>query len=272
MFHLLSALSLLLAVSALPNPSPTPTRVLAQRQEPSLQASLTYASNNPAATTNRQANPSISPELTQQLAVAATVGDRFKIIYDQGPDYWKFDFLPNSNPYGGLTLGRGGEVVLANKKNYPILWDQGVSVSLGFMNPCGMNTPHIHPRATEFNIAVSELTLPLRAGFVFENDFNLEFRVNISQYQGASFPRGATHFEMNPNCEPAVFVAAFSNDDPGLSSIANNFFRIDADIINSTLGFPREISGENIAQFATSIPTPFVVAVTECLDCCGIPY
>ena len=113
MFHLLSALSLLLAVSALPNPSPTPTRVLAQRQEPSLQASLTYASNNPAATTNRQANPSISPELTQQLAVAATVGDRFKIIYDQGPDYWKFDFLPNVSDglcfFTDSTFGIPGE-------------------------------------------------------------------------------------------------------------------------------------------------------------------
>ena len=109
------------------------------------------------------------------------------------------------------------------------------------------------------------MKLPLRAGFIFENDVPLEFRVNISQYQGASFPRGSIHFEMNPNCEPvsrrlpqigmigleltmsrsfqAVFGSAFSDDDPGLSSIANNFFNIDSDIINSTLGFPRQIGG-----------------------------
>ena len=51
----------------------------------------------------------------------------------------------------------------------------------------------------------------------------------------------------------AVFVAAFSNDDPGLSSIANNFFSLDSDIVNSTIGFPKEING--YVQFGSMLPS-----------------
>ncbi len=80
----------LAAVSALPRP--TPTQIYAREQ--SLPASLTYASSNPAATTTRQANPNITSELLDAIVLAPTVGDRYDILYNHGPEYYKFDFLP----------------------------------------------------------------------------------------------------------------------------------------------------------------------------------
>ena len=57
------------------------------------------------------------------------------------------------------------------------------------------------------------------------------------------WPQGAIHFEFNNNCEPAVFVSALNSDDPGVSTIANNFFSLSPDIVNATLGFPKDLNG-----------------------------
>jgi hypothetical protein len=34
------------------------------------------------------------------------------------------------------------------------------------------------------------------------------------------FPQGAIHFEMNPSCEKAMFVAGFNGEDPGVDQVA----------------------------------------------------
>jgi hypothetical protein len=49
------------------------------------------------------------------------------------------------------------------------------------------------------------------------------------------FPRGAIHFEMNLECEPTLFVAAFNNEDPGGSAIAQRFFGLPPDIVEASL-------------------------------------
>ena len=90
------------------------------------------------------------------------------------------------------------------------------SLAVGFLGPCGMNTPHTHPRATEINFS---LNTTLVAGFLEEN--GAAFRsVNITAGSAAVFPQGAIHFEMNPSCEPALFVAAFNGEDPGVQQLA----------------------------------------------------
>jgi hypothetical protein len=59
-----------------------------------------------------------------------------------------------------------------------------------------MNTPHVHPRATEINFAVNGT---LRTGFLNENGDR--FVANDVPFGSAAvFPRGAIHFEMNTEC------------------------------------------------------------------------
>ena len=84
------------------------------------------------------------------------------------------------------------------------------------IRPCGMNSPHTHPRATELLYVVNG---ELEAGFIEEN--GARFVVNtVSQGQGALFPKGSIHYQINLGCEPLTFVAALNDEDPGVSQIA----------------------------------------------------
>ncbi|KAF6234874.1 hypothetical protein HO173_007094 [Letharia columbiana] len=166
--------------------------------------------------------------------------------------------------------GAGGQGDLANRKTFPALINLGVAASAGFMNPCGMNKPHIHPRATEFLILATGANV--RTGFLLENGLQTQMSTTLSQYQGAILPQGSIHYEFNDNCEPAVFIAAFSNEDPGLSTVGKNFFSLDPDIVDADLGFPDFLDHTNIRQFAKSIPKSFSNGAMECLDRCHIKY
>ena len=79
-----------------------------------------------------------------------------------------------------------------------------------------MNTPHTHPRATEINFSINTT---LQAGFLAENGARF-VTVELAAGSAAIFPQGAIHFEMNPSCEPAMFVAGFNNEDPGVQQVA----------------------------------------------------
>lgn len=72
----------------------------------------------------------------------------------------------------------------------------GMSMTIGFLGPCGYNTPHTHPRATEFNFAVNGT---LQAGILTENGARFVFN-EVNPGSAAIFPNGAIHFEMNNEC------------------------------------------------------------------------
>jgi hypothetical protein len=164
----------------------------------------------------------------------------------------------------------GGSGVLANRKNFPALINLSVAASIDFMNPCCMKTPHIDPRATEF------LTIAqggnVKTGFIMEEGLNTELTTVLDQYQGAIFPQRSIRYEFNDNCEPAVFTAEFSSDDPGLSCVAQNFFSLNPDIVDADLAFLDVLDQTNIARLASSIPSVFAFGAKECLDRCGIKY
>jgi len=83
------------------------------------------------------------------------------------------------------------------------------------LRPCGLNTPHTHPRATEFLYVISGTALEV--GFVEENGARY---VNNTVFPGQAtlFPKGSIHFQANLGCEPLQFVAALNNIDPGVLS------------------------------------------------------
>ena len=217
-------------------------------------------------------NPPVNTDLITQIELAPSSVDRFTLIMNQGPEYHKFDFNPAANPAvkPGANKGAGGQGDLATRKNFPALIDLGIAASVGFLNPCGMNTPHVHPRATEF-LTIAEGD-NVKTGFILENGLTTPMTTTLSRFQGTIFPQGSIHYEFNDNCAPAIFIAGFNSEDPGLSSIAQNFFGLDPDIVDADLGFPRQLDGTNIAQFAKTIPPSFALGAKECLDKCGIKY
>lgn len=128
----------------------------------------------------------------------------------------------------------------------------------------------MHPRASEF------LTLArgksLKTGFILENGLTQQFSTMLELFQGAIFPQGSIHYKFNDNCEPAVFLAAFSNEDPGLSTIRNNFFNLDPNVVDADLGFPAQLDGTNLGGFEAAIPKSFAQGLKEGLERCGIEY
>ncbi|KAJ7260413.1 hypothetical protein B0H12DRAFT_1231707 [Mycena haematopus] len=76
---------------------------------------------------------------------------------------------------------------------------------------------------------------------------------------------GSIHYQQNPTCSKAMFVAGLSNEDPGRSDIATNFFMLPSAIVNATLGFPTTIGGDNIDQWRDHIPANLALGVDKCL-------
>lgn len=133
-----------------------------------------------------------------------------------------------------------------------------------------MNTPHTHNRATELLTIVQGNNV--HTSFVQESGLTTPITTTLNLYQGAILPMGSIHYEFNDNCEPAVFVAAFSNEDPGLSRTAQNFFVEDPDIVFADLGYPHVLDHTNLAQFEKTIPKAFALGAQQCLTRCGIKY
>ncbi|KAI1617311.1 RmlC-like cupin domain-containing protein [Exophiala viscosa] len=217
-------------------------------------------------------NPSPSSGVVAELLTADSTVSRFKDIQkeiDAGDVNLKFDFNIAANPPPAMP-GKGGQVDLANRANFPILTDLGISAAAIFFNPCGLNTPHIHPRASEFLTLATDNNL--LTGFVLENGLTTEFNTTLTKFQGTVFPMGSIHFQQNLDCTPAVAIAGLNSEDPGASSIAQNFFALDSEVIDATLGFPKQIDGSNFAAFKKAIPPPLVNGIEECLIRCNISY
>ena len=142
-------------------------------------------------------------------------------------------------------------------------------MSIGILGPCGLNTPHTHPRAAEFNLAVNGT---LRTGMLANN--KARFVMNeLQPGQATIFPQGAIHFEQNLGCDTVMFVAAFSNEDPGVTQIANQFFSLPSDIVEATLGDSTgqmTSSGLSVQDIQMAIPPNVAFGVEDCLQKCGI--
>jgi oxalate decarboxylase/phosphoglucose isomerase-like protein (cupin superfamily) len=239
-------------------------------------AVLVYAVSIRAAPTVSQ--PARVPIITNGAAIAAglktqpSVNDRFKKLLTDGGgnlltgdalrELTVFDFN-NQAPASGA---KGGSILLATVDNYPILTNLGVTGAVSFIEPCGLNIPHFH-RASEFFTVIDGI---LDTGFVQENGFSTEIETQLGKYQATVFPMGSIHYQQNPTCSPAAFVAAFNSEDPGRSDIATNFWMLSSDVVNAALGFPETIGGENIDAWRAHLPVNLAAGVDSCLKACGL--
>ncbi|KAI0790770.1 RmlC-like cupin domain-containing protein, partial [Abortiporus biennis] len=171
-----------------------------------------------------------------------------------------FDFL---HPETGESDGAGGHTVAASSTNFPALVGTGMAMTIGFLEACGYNTPHTHPRGTEFNFAVNGT---LSAGFLAENGARFVFN-DVPPGSAAIFPKGVIHFEMNNGCEDMIFVAAFNDEDPGVTQIAQRFFGLPPAFVAASLG---DIGIEQVAEWEAKIPNNIAQGTDECLKRCGL--
>jgi hypothetical protein len=250
------------AVQALPQSQGYPT--------PSVTTASASSVSPPAATSSLDL-------LFDDLFTAPTAIKRFQRLLTQGQTLFTgdvlrklivFTFDRNTPPPEGA---KGGVAVSANIDSFPILTGLGISTTVGFLAPCGINTPHVHPRATEFLTLVEGSNLEF--GYVLENGLvkpgeNPEVASYLNQFEGTVFPQGSIHFQFNNNCKNATFVATLNSEDPGTSQIAQNFFALNAGVLKATLGFPATIDASNIEEFRKQIPPNLAQDMENCLAKC----
>jgi len=201
-------------------------------------------------------------ELIAQLVTAPLQADRIALLRDQD---FVFDFR---NPEGRLNVatGNAGRVVVANRKTFPALIGTGSGMAVGFLGPCGFNTPHTHPRGTELNIPVVGA---LNTSLILENGARV-INSYVTTFQMHVFPQGAIHQEFNPDCGETIFIAGFNNEDFGTSQVADNFFRLPSNVITAAVGGTIIVDGRDVDQFRNLIPSNVAIGVEECLAKCGL--
>ncbi|TVU07119.1 hypothetical protein EJB05_47162 [Eragrostis curvula] len=126
----------------------------------------------------------------------------------------------------------GSNVTNVNVINFPGLNTLGISLARIDYGPLGVNTPHIHPRATEL-LTVLEGTLYL--GFVTSNPNRLFSKV-VKKGDVFVFPKAMIHFQMNlAHDKPAAALSSLSSQNPGVITIANAVFGSDPRISDDVL-------------------------------------
>lgn len=161
-----------------------------------------------------------------------------------------------------------------------------------------MNTPHTHPRATELLYLV---TGEMEAGFIEENGARF-VKNTLTSGQGTLFPQGSIHYQLNTGCDPVLFVAALSDEDPGTSQIAQRcefhshllvpcpltlfptVFGLPLNVTQATLGDiglqevdnlstgvggRRTRSGASLTNFL-QVPDSMAIGIDMCLQKCGL--
>ena len=261
---------------------PFSPRPLLRRQTDKYPDNGTLADPPPVTPLTRQ-NPSYTTEQYNELKLAYTAIDRFALLqsYGSNDDYFKFDLTPNGS-VSNAANGLGGQGYLAEVKGWPVLMNTGISVAIGYLNPCGLDSIHIHNRADEIVTLVKGQSL--KTGFVLEDGFDLVMSMPCSFYLPLVLllifatacvyrdrlvsghdpvssrsaqsirqscanhstrlcrPKGSQHWEFNDHCESAVFVASLSNEDPSVSRTAQNFFINPQDIVEADLSYPKWFS------------------------------
>ncbi|RYO91046.1 hypothetical protein DL764_008335 [Monosporascus ibericus] len=219
--------------------------------------------------------------LQQALLLAPSQADRQAILLPNPPDASNYTFTFVNNTVLPPT---GGTIALATVDNFPALIGTKVASAVGWVNPCGLNTPHLHPRANELLTVVQG---ELIGGLILEanpggagnlNGMNPtgpipQVNATLSNFRSFLFPQGEVHFQFNPTCEPASFTAAFDNSDPGRTQIARNFFSaFPDDVIIAAAGGDLELlDATRIDQLRDKIPAAFAELIDSCAKKCGLP-
>ncbi|CAP61918.1 uncharacterized protein PODANS_5_1850 [Podospora anserina S mat+] len=210
--------------------------------------------------------------LQTELLLAPSYKDKEKVLFPPNnggsANNVSFQFVPNNGP-----APQDGSVIVGSVDSIPGLIGTNVAAAIGFIGPCGLNVPHLHPRGNEFLTVVSGTLI---GAFLLEPDGPFvgdvpQVAMTLSNYTGMLFPQGHTHWQFNPTCEQAVFSAAFDSNDEGRFQVAQTFFSSMPDnVLTASLGNPTFLGPKQLDQLRGIIPSAFVVMVDSCAKACGI--
>lgn len=142
------------------------------------------------------------------------------------------DFVYDVNAAPSSVNGVAGTVKPVDVETMPSLVGEGVSYSVFQIEPCGINLPHVHPRASEILYVINGSNL--MTAFIEENGGRVIENV-IGEGQVTFFPQGLMHYQQNLGCETANYISGLNHEDPGVVTISTNFFRFDLEAVSSAL-------------------------------------
>ncbi|KAF8811632.1 RmlC-like cupin [Phlegmacium glaucopus] len=172
------------------------------------------------------------------------------------------DFVFNFLNATHSAQGDDGFIIVINPATFPALMTGGGALGLGLIGPCGLNLPHVHPRANEIQLNIGGGDL--MAQFIQENGGRV-ITNTLSPGMATIFPKGSMHFQQNLGCDPVTFIASFDFVDAGVSQITKNFAMLDQEVVSASLG--------NLGIKVVSnlmIPENIALGAQSCLDKCGI--
>jgi hypothetical protein len=196
---------------------------------------------------------------------------RENILFQQGnnANNISFQFI---NQTAGPPVG--GTIAVGSVNNVPGLIGTNVGFAIGFVDPCGLNVPHLHPRANEFLTVVEGLLI---GALVLEEDAEMNgalpvVEMTLTNYTGMLFPVGHVHWQFNPTCERAVFAAGFDSLDEGRTQIAQTFFSVTPDfVVETATGDQSFLGPAQIDRLRDTIPENFAQLVDSCAKACHLP-
>ncbi|PYH31658.1 spherulin-1B precursor [Aspergillus neoniger CBS 115656] len=195
--------------------------------------------------------------LTAQLRLADTAIERYKL-------------LPNDSDFVFNFTGTE-QIPVATSQNWPALVDVGAAISMSQLPACSMSFLHLHPRATElFALNSGHILSEMvpEAGVLDSNNSQRVIRTDLRPGQVTIYPAGSFHTQVNPDCEPANFTAAFTSDEFAVSLVAEQLFSLSDGVIARTFG--QSITGDDIEKIRKAIPSDMAIKVEECLTKCGM--
>ncbi|KAK0619607.1 RmlC-like cupin domain-containing protein, partial [Immersiella caudata] len=214
-------------------------------------------------------SPTEIKTLQTELLLAASYKDKEQVLFADGSgsaNNVTFQFVNNpANPDGSVIVGSVDSI--------PGLIGTNVAAAIGFIGPCGLNVPHLHPRANEFLTVVSGTLI---GAFLLEEDAMVvgnipQVAMTLTNFTGMLFPVGHTHWQFNPTCDQAIFTAAFDSNDEGRFQVAQTFFSSMPDeVLTASLGSPNFLGPNQLDELRGLIPEQFVVMVDSCAKACGI--
>lgn len=142
------------------------------------------------------------------------------------------DFLYDVDAAPSSVSGTAGTVKPVDVETMPSLVGEGVSYSVFQIEPCGINLPHVHPRASEILYVINGSNI--RAVFTEENGGRVISNI-MRQGHVTFFPQGLIHYQQNLGCETANYISALNHADPGVVTITTQFFRLPEEAIGSAL-------------------------------------
>ncbi|MCO5595467.1 hypothetical protein L7F22_049510 [Adiantum nelumboides] len=170
---------------------------------------------------------------------------------------------------GPQEVKLGVAINMVGAAKAPALNTMGMTLGRLNFKPKGVNPPHVHPRGNEL-FYVTQGTLI--AGLVTTT--NTLFQETLHAGDFFVFPRGLTHFQINPDAHlPAAAFAFFNSQDPGVNRLAAGIFAstppLPDEVLKTTFAFDEEQVNGLRASVATTLRKAEAGSHLSCpAECC----